>query len=133
MSDKTEKRFSGQGNQRAGYKPSDLVIKFEQVMHPRFKRSGHNLILTQTISLVDVLQGTPINFKSVDGRTCVIAVDELITPKTCKVVPNEGMPTGDGACGNLYVKFNIEFPAIMDSTCTQTIITALKANAEELS
>jgi DnaJ-class molecular chaperone len=41
-------------------------------------------------------------------------MDELITPKTCKEVLNEGMPTVDGKKGNLYVKFNIVFPTGMD-------------------
>lgn len=94
------------------------MIKFKQVAHSRFRRAGDNLILTQDICLTDVIKGTPVNFKSVDGRTCCIAVDELITPKTCKEVVNEGMPTEGGKMGNLYVKFNIMFPTTMDSNCT---------------
>ena len=55
MSDKTEKKFKGDGNQKAGHRASDLVIKFKQTPHDRFKRAGDNLILTQTISLADAI------------------------------------------------------------------------------
>jgi DnaJ-class molecular chaperone len=43
------------------------------------------------------------------------------------------MPCEDGKMGNLYVKFNIEFPKNMESSCSKAIIDAIKANAEELS
>jgi DnaJ-class molecular chaperone len=46
MSDKTVKKFKGDGNQKVGHRASDLVIKFKQTPHDRFKRAGDNLILT---------------------------------------------------------------------------------------
>lgn len=40
-----------------------------------------------------------------------MAFDEIISPRTRKVVKNEGMPVGNtGKKGNLIVKFLVEFP-----------------------
>jgi DnaJ family protein B protein 4 len=131
FSHKTELKFNGDGNQVAGCKNADLIIKFKQVDSPNthaFKRSGDDLILTHKISLRDCIEGCPIYFTTLDGRPLTCAVDETISPATCKQVPNEGMPNGKGGKGNLYIKFDIEFPTKFTTESKTAIVNALHSN-----
>lgn len=34
----------------------------------------------------------PIELETLDGRIIKVSIDQIITPKTCKTVFNEGMP-----------------------------------------
>ena len=80
MSDKTELRYKGQGNQHAGCPHSDLVIKFTQEPHDTFKRVGSDLVTTQKISLAEAIKGHPISLRTLDNRQITLAIDELISP-----------------------------------------------------
>jgi len=85
------------------------------------------------VTLADALSMTPTCFTSLDGRKMNVSCDELISPKTVKVVPNEGMPTANKTGrGCLYIKFNIVFPLQMDTDCQNLMVSALKSNAIEL-
>ena len=84
------------------------------------------------ISLVDAIKSSPFNVNTLDGRQFSITADELISPQTCKAVPNEGMPDGKGGKGNLYIKFDIVFPTQFNTDNLGVIVGALKANQEEI-
>ena len=43
------------GNQVAGSKPSNIVVKLNKLEHPDYKRIGNDLIYTKKISLIDAL------------------------------------------------------------------------------
>ena len=76
-------------------------------------------MLTYDISLEDALNQVPVAFKTLDGRKLVFSIDSQISPQLCFLVANEGMPLSgshDGARGHLYIKFNIKFPDISETT-----------------
>lgn len=116
----TELKFPHEGHQRFGHERSDIVAKFVELPHKKFKRSGNDLIYSHKISLLDSLKSTPIHFTTIDNEMIEVAVDEVIGPKTVKVIPGKGMPIlNDDPLGpikrnyqrgNLIVKFDIEFP-----------------------
>ena len=111
MSDKSELIFKTQGNQAPGHVNANLVIKFKQAEHADYRRVGHDLILTQKISLQEVFEAGPCRFKTLDGRMLSISCDEQISPQTCKLVEDEGMPIeGSTDKGSLYLRFDIQFP-----------------------
>ena len=96
--------FKGEGHQSAHEKNTDLIVTFDEflpVFHPnldilvRYRRSGYNLIYTYTISLRDALNTIPIKIKTLDGRTLLVANDEIITPATVIAVRGEGLPVFD--------------------------------------
>ena len=64
-------------------------------------------------------------------------MDEIISPKTVKVVKGEGMPfcdmdnyvdnyVWDGKKGDLFIKFDIEFPEYIEPEKKDEIISLLK-------
>ena len=112
FSDKTELVFKGNGNQAPGHVNANLVIKFKQADHADYRRIGHDLILTQKISLQQAFECGPCRFRTLDGRTLSVACDEQICPQTCKLVEDEGMPIeGSAEKGSLYLRFDIQFPS----------------------
>jgi len=70
--------------------------------------------------LLDSLSSVPIHFTSIDNKTIEVAVDEIISQSTQKVIAGLGMPILNNdplgpikrnfQRGNLVVKFDIQFP-----------------------
>lgn len=51
-----------------------------------------DLVYTATITLSDALCARPLTLETLDGRTIKVPIEQIVTPKTVKVVKNEGMP-----------------------------------------
>lgn len=75
-----ELRFVGEGNHRFAQHPGDLVIKFVQLPHDKFKRRGNDLVYYHKIALVDSLKSMPVHFTTIDNQMIEISVDEVISP-----------------------------------------------------
>lgn len=95
----------------------DLKIHIEIRQHPVFKRTkNYGLQMEHTLTLMEALGGFTMNINTLDGRQ--LFIDEksnnegkIIKPGTVKMIPNEGMrKKGSNLKGNLYIKFNVEFP-----------------------
>ncbi|KAL0226632.1 hypothetical protein P9112_013956 [Eukaryota sp. TZLM1-RC] len=106
--------FRGEGNEARGLSPGDVVVVIREKEHALFTREGPNLIINKKISLVDALCGVSFVIKHLDGRKVHIKTraNEVISPGTVKCVLGEGMPFEQQPYmkGNLYVKFDVEFP-----------------------
>ena len=114
--------FPSLGNMSADYPPSDLVFIIEEIPHSCFIRNGNDLKYTHKLRLLDCLLALPIGITTLDKRVITISFEEIITPKSVKVIYNEGMPIineknaeigqelAKNTKGNLIVSFNIKFP-----------------------
>ena len=120
-------KLTGAGNQQAKLPATDLLISFKQVASAAgsnaslFERkNGNSLIYRHKLSLNDALQCQPVKMQTLDGRRLLIAVDQIPSPGSVKVIEGEGMITRDDtdvgtqACrdiqGDLYILFEVEFP-----------------------
>ncbi|KAG0336189.1 Type I HSP40 co-chaperone [Podila horticola] len=106
--------FNGEGDQAPGTIPGDVVIVLEQREHERFKRTGDDLYYNAKIDLVTALAGGKIQVPHLDDRVLVVDIlpGEVIKPSELKAVMGQGMPTErHHDFGNLYIQFEIEFPA----------------------
>eukprot|EP01071_Lankesteria_metandrocarpae_P013354 Lankesteria_metandrocarpae@DN7092_c0_g1_i1.p1 len=92
--------------------PGDVVFVVKTKSHPLFVRDGHHLLHRVKIPLSNALLGCTVPIRTIDGRTIQIKMDEVINPKTRRIVPNAGMPQSKqpGERGDLIVEFDIEFP-----------------------
>ena len=134
----TELKYPCKGNESPGKKNSDLIVKIKEIPHQTFKRVNKNdLLYTHKISLRDALNSTPVIFNHLDGRVLNISMDEIISPDTVKVVKGEGMPiideekpiesiALDNKKGDLYIKFDIQFPDYINDKKKQKIISLLE-------
>jgi len=107
----TKIRFQNQGDEGPNATPGDVVFTVREKPHPRFTRNKHDLVHVARVSLRDALTGCTVNVETLDGRVLPIAVNDVVTSKTVKVVEGEGMPiTKRGARGNLLIQFDLVFP-----------------------
>lgn len=67
--------------------PADMVFVIEEKPHPRFKRDGDDLLVTQRISLADALCGAELTVQSLDGRQLTISTaGEVVVPGSTKIL-----------------------------------------------
>jgi len=127
--------FKELGNEAPGKKTSDLLIHIRECNNPCFKRVNKNdLIYIHKINLADALNSEPVKLTTLDGRKIAISMDEIIAPQTIKIVKNEGMPIFQKDTnvrdmrvkkGDLYIKFDIEFPEYINPEKKEEIIKLL--------
>ena len=81
-----------------------------------FRREGNNLIIKQTITLLEALTATEFLFKHLDDRVIKISHNEIIKPNQQMLVKNEGMPQfqNDSNHGDLIINFDVLFPTELD-------------------
>lgn len=111
--DGTKITFSGEGDQESpSSRPGDLIFVVKTKPHDRFVRDGVHLIHTVRIPLLKALNGFIVPVKTLDGRKLDITIDEVVNPKTRKIVPNEGLPSHKNPRekGDLILEFDIIFP-----------------------
>ena len=91
------------------------------------------MIYKKKVTLLEAFECLPCTFRTLDGRTLTVAVDEQICPQTCKLVENEGMPIeGLYEKGDLYLTFEVEFPTQFQLSTKQRLIGALERNEQQL-
>ena len=103
-----------------------MVVRIKEKKHPKYKRvNKDDMVLTHKITLVQALNSEPVSLVTLDNRKLTIAMDEIISPQTVKIVKAEGMPIYDKSDplhnllfkekkGDLYIKFDISFPKFID-------------------
>ncbi|GFR78882.1 DnaJ homolog subfamily A member 1 [Elysia marginata] len=114
MKDNQQIRFSGEGDQEPDLEPGDIVIVLDEQEHERFRRRGHDLIMTMQLELVEALCGFQKTVKTLDGRTLVITnlPGDVLKNEDIKCVTGEGMPVYRDPFekGRLIIQFSVTFP-----------------------
>mmetsp|Transcript_6329 Transcript_6329/g.8146 ORF Transcript_6329/g.8146 Transcript_6329/m.8146 type:complete len:144 (+) Transcript_6329:469-900(+) len=96
FTEETELVFKAKGNEARGHEASNLVVKFKELESCEskfYKRVGDDLVYTHSLSLEKALQNHPISFTTLDDRKLTVCIDEVISPQTCHLIENEGMPS----------------------------------------
>mmetsp|Transcript_14894 Transcript_14894/g.16549 ORF Transcript_14894/g.16549 Transcript_14894/m.16549 type:complete len:422 (-) Transcript_14894:167-1432(-) len=123
--------FRGQANEEPGVTPGDLVFEINETEHATFKRKGADLLMEKNITLADALCGFDFVITHLDGRTKLVSVKpgDVIKPNEVREIVGEGMPIHKRPFdkGNLYVKFNVQFPKEL-SQDKVTQLTSLLSN-----
>ncbi|GIL76075.1 hypothetical protein Vretimale_5701 [Volvox reticuliferus] len=117
------------GCSEPGLSPGDIILVVVQKDHDVFQRAGVDLVMEKTISLAEALTGCTFTFKHLDGRVLRVTIPqgEVIKPNSFKRLHDEGMPFQGRPYqkGNLYVRFNVEFPESLTEAQAQAIRAAL--------
>lgn len=114
MRDGQKVTFRGEGDQEPNIEPGDVILVLQQKDHDTFTREGSDLYVSKTVGLTEALCGFEMVLKHLDQRDLVLRypAGNIIEPGCIRGVVGEGMPTYKRPFdkGNLYVKFEIEFP-----------------------
>ena len=135
--------FKGEGHQQPGQNPSNLYVNFQLVapdarspdypVTSRYGRKGDDLFYRHPITLQDSIQCKPVKIPLLDGRVTLLAIDQVITPKTILTVDGEGVKVYDRndpmdenvRRGDLYVSFDIQFPRKVSTANKEKLIAIL--------
>ena len=113
----TKITFPDKGNEQPNQLPADLVFVIDEKRHDVYKRDGNDLIINHRVTLAEALGGTAVKIATLDGRSLLIPVNDIISPGYELVVAMEGMPIAKepGKRGDLRVKFEVKFPTKLTS------------------
>ncbi|KAI9460750.1 hypothetical protein F5148DRAFT_1276730 [Russula earlei] len=113
----TKIRFPRAGNESADGTSQDLVFVVEDKPHPRFTRSGDDLVAKVEISLVEALTnetGAKKELEHLDSRRVQVPVPPgVVRPGQETRVTGDGMPIrrkGASGKGDLVVRWEVKFP-----------------------
>ncbi|MED6169023.1 hypothetical protein PIB30_017389 [Stylosanthes scabra] len=109
----TKVTFPEKGNQEPGVIPADLVFVIDEKPHILYRRDGNDLVIHQEITLLEALTGKTLDLTTLDGRSLMIPLTDIVKPGAEVVVPNEGMPISKepGKKGNLRIKLDVNYPS----------------------
>ncbi|KAN0075244.1 hypothetical protein V8E55_011267 [Tylopilus felleus] len=120
--------FAGESDQSPNASSGDVVIVIEEKPHDKFKRQENNLVTELEIDLLTALGGGEIAIKHLDDRALLIRFlpGEVVKNESVKVIRSQGMPSQrHHEPGDLYVKFTVKFPDIIDSSKVPLLEQAL--------
>lgn len=110
-------------------RPGDVQFVITERKHAQFERVGHDLVKTVRITLKQALMGVQVKVSTLDGRTLRVPVTEnTIYPGFSHKVVGEGMPikhTDGRQCGDLVIKFEVQFPERLSNEQKETISRCL--------
>ncbi|KAE9608464.1 hypothetical protein Lal_00030139 [Lupinus albus] len=109
----TKITFPEKGNQEPGVIAADLIFVIDEKPHAVYRRDGNDLMVNQEITLLEALTGKTLELTTLDGRSLVIPLTDIVKPGAEVVVPNEGMPISKepGRKGNLRIKLDVKYPS----------------------
>ncbi|KAH3677600.1 hypothetical protein WICMUC_001703 [Wickerhamomyces mucosus] len=123
--------FENEGDQGINVVPGDVVVKIQETPHEFFQRRGDNLYCNVNIPLIKSLTGGHIYINHLNQSKLKIELGEVIKPNSEKVLKGYGMPIKNTKkFGDLIIKFEIEFPDMVNSNDYAKLTEILPKNLE---
>lgn len=114
MRDNQRITFAGESDQAPDMEPGDVIFVIRTKEHDKFKRSGDDLIMQKSITLVEALTGFEFTFEHLDKTKVTVksAPEQVVKPGDVMSIPEKGMPIYGRpfSWGRMLVKFNVIFP-----------------------
>lgn len=106
----TKVRLRGQGGKGAsGGQAGDLVITFQVLADPFYKRDGLDLVATVPINIAQATLGSRISVKTLDGRKIALRIPPGTSAGKRFRISGQGIEK-DGKRGDLFVEVTITVP-----------------------
>lgn len=100
-----------------------LIIEFIVQPHLKFDRKGDDLYCNQQISVLDLIVGNKIEFKTISGKTFEVDVKPKTQPYIQLKIPGQGMPIkGTDRYGDQIILIKPYIPDNIDSSITESIL-----------
>lgn len=102
-------RLRGRGPADPRGKRGDLYVTFEVGDHPRYRREGNNLHLTETVSALDAMLGTKRRIPTPYGQNISVTIPAGTQPGEKLRLKGQGVQT-EKETGDLYVHIDVHIP-----------------------
>eukprot|EP00656_Telonema_subtile_P003450 TRINITY_DN1157_c0_g1_i3.p2 TRINITY_DN1157_c0_g1~~TRINITY_DN1157_c0_g1_i3.p2 ORF type:complete len:127 (+),score=41.03 TRINITY_DN1157_c0_g1_i3:119-499(+) len=103
----TKLRFKGEGDDRPGRQPQDIVFVVKQKPHRFLKRVGDDLHYSAALTPAQAAKGVKVTVPTLDGRKLLVEQPAGIRDNTKARLKGEGMPSRKGGTGDLVVNFRV--------------------------
>lgn len=116
-------RYQGMGdNTIRDASPGDLIVNVIVDHHPKFQRSGDQIIYNYSISAWDAILGTTLKLETLDKKVIDITIPPGTQPETTLSCRNEGLPNvRTKRRGNLLIKISVEIPKNLNQSQIEII------------
>ena len=102
-------RLRGRGAVSVNGQRGDLYVTFQVGEHPRFRREGDDLYVTETVSALEAMLGTTRSIENAYGRRIKLTIPAGTQPGETLRLKGQGVKTDKGA-GNLHVQIDVRIP-----------------------
>ncbi len=112
-------RLRGQGEQGAGGN-GDLLVTIQVAPHPHYRRQGQNLELRLPVTLSEAALGATVEVPT-PGGTVSLKIPPGSSSGRRLRIKGQGVRSGSGETGDLYVELQIKLPASLDNEAQEAI------------
>ena len=102
-------------------KDAILFIDFRVLPHAKFQRNGYDLIVEQSVSVLDLIVGSNFKFTTISGKSLDVTIKPQTSPNSTLRIAGEGLPKQYGY-GDQLIVLTPRMPDIIDTR----IIDAIK-------
>ena len=113
-------RLRGRGQAGPTGERGDLYVTFEVGDHPRFRRKGDDIHLTETIDVFEALLGTERRIPTPYGQRIKLSIPAGTQPGEKLRLRGQGVKTDDGQ-GDLYVEIDVDVPTDLTENQRETL------------
>jgi molecular chaperone DnaJ/curved DNA-binding protein len=113
-------RLKGRGQAGPTGQRGDLYVTFEVGDHPRFRRKGNDIHLTESIDVFEALLGTERRIPTPYGQRIKLSIPAGTQPGEKLRLRGQGVKTDDGQ-GDLYVKIDVDIPTDLTDAQRETL------------
>ena len=109
-----------------------MIIVVHVEPHAFIKRSGNDLYYTIKIDFSQAILGDTVTIKTLNDKNIAIKIPEGTQNNKLLRIKGEGVPTGNGTKGDLYVRVKVHIPSHLDKM-RRELIEKYKELAKPLS
>ena len=100
-----------------------LLVEFRVQNHLKYERRGNDLYCNYTVSVLDLIVGTEIEFTTLSGKTLMVKIPPKTQPHMHLKIAGEGMPIMNSShYGDQIILIKPIIPDIIDSDITDSIM-----------
>ena len=118
--DGTKIRLRGRGQAGPTGERGDLYVIFQVGDHPRFRRKGDDIHLTERVGVFEAMFGTERRIPTPYGQRIKVTIPEGTQPGEKLRLRGQGVKTDDGQ-GDFYVEVDVDIPEDLTEDQRETL------------
>jgi len=103
-------RLRGRGERGPRGERGDLYVTFKVGDHPRFRRKGDDIYVTESVNAIEAMLGTERRIPTPYGQRIKVTVPAGTQPGEKLRLRGQGVRTASGSPGDLYVEIDVTIP-----------------------